>query len=1001
VKLKVVKKGTKETQALPCVPDHVTPVNHIEYHEREEPISLTKEDQQEDQRPDPITTTSTQEEQDEEESEEHFGSRPTEKTVSCRVSMVSGIWANAMMKSLNNLNEHQKFCKTAVRARRRYFSNAMLACRLAFWMVVVGSPVMVYPVAEFFNNWGTRSSKYMASYGMAMTNFCFLLGPSLGASTRYAIEGVIGTLLPLANVLLLNQAFGSYMKGGAFTSRDAVPDVVLDKEIYRSSWLPLCNLGNGDRFVMTNSTAEFLQECFINIHWSSLTDESIRAAIIFADLAIFISVFLAAGFGSCVRVYALTYLLYWAMLFVSPTSEAFNSDPSDPWTQSIMTCVGGVVAVFSQLLPCPNTAHSKAAKLLAELSETVAAVVEALPYATKAEVNMSIESAIEGTSLWISDIGDHLASAWFEDFNLLSSRSRRRKRMESQTELLAALLQHASMATRLAAQLTQEDAEQMADSFPSLQFLCASAAQAIPKPGEFISPDAEDEYDTAMADMQAEFPKAIAQQKLSGSTLSFTLALCTISTGTVSRLKALSVHVYSTTWNPFKLLSELSVRMELPQTRKYPSHPLFVFRSTLAMVLAFLFGWVGLERVMRAYSYGAAVTIAIVVANTTGAGFSLGLIMNRLNSAVIGTVLGQCIGQVLAVKTYFHASLFGLWLFGYSFFLIFQILHSPAHAGVALPTLAIGVGLLVPPTGVFREYNSSIDISAEVTLAASVKETVLGGTIMLFIDLCLFSSARGLVQHALKKSVKCSIGLLSRVMAPNDSQKGDWNADGSSNEEADVLVHLDEMKRLLPHAANEPAPRGIEFPSELFVSIERSLRTMVSELGTLEWLFDMIAASSESKSSVLSGQRDFTTMLTEVENFFTKELQNIQIMLKDLYKRRLRAASSIALSSKSTVAATLRQQIIERGTDEIRLSTTPKGANAQSFTRRLSSLVETAGDRKRAFQELVEKMRSAAQTSRGETPLSDLLSQVELVLVALHTCSASVKTIETALAQYG
>ena len=101
-----------------------------------------------------------------------------------------------------------------------------------------------------------RSSKYMASYNMAMQNFCFLLGPSLGASVRFSLEGVIGTMLALGNVLLINRAFGSYMNGGAFATRTNVTDVALGQMIYDSEWLPLCNLGTGERFVQTNSTAE-------------------------------------------------------------------------------------------------------------------------------------------------------------------------------------------------------------------------------------------------------------------------------------------------------------------------------------------------------------------------------------------------------------------------------------------------------------------------------------------------------------------------------------------------------------------------------------------------------------------------------------------------------------------------------------------------------------------------------------------------------------------------
>ena len=196
--------------------------------------------------------------------------------------------------------------------------------------------------------------------------------------------------------------------------------------------------------------------------------------------------------------------------------------------------------------------------------------------------------------------------------------------------------------------------------------------------------------------------------------------------------------------------SELFVRLELPQTRRNPSHKLFVFRSTLAMVLAFLLGWVGLERAMVAYSFGAVVTVSVVVANTGQAGFSLGLIMTRLNSAVIGTVIGQAVQQVLAVQTVFHASLFAMFIWFFSVFLIFQILHSQEHASTALPVLAIGIGGLVPGNGVFRVYNAQIEPSAEIALAASVKNAVFGGGIMLLIDLFLYSSARGICQNQLR-----------------------------------------------------------------------------------------------------------------------------------------------------------------------------------------------------------------------------------------------------------
>ena len=431
VKLKVIKRADRSkdaVQALPCIPDHVTPPSYRASHEvpheaHEAPneashevevlheaareafhpppapiISLTKEEDASDVLPvEQEDTDQVDELRDIEQglnkpkpaSLTLIDSQDTERPV--MPTPTDPEWANMMIKVLEKLHSHQKFRKTALRARRRYKSNWWLAFRLSFWMLVIGGPVIVYPVAEFFNTWGDRSSKYMASFGVAMQNFCYLLGPSLGASVRYSLEGFIGTMLALGNVLLMNRAFGSYLKGGAFATRQEVTDLALGRIIYASEWLPLCNLGSGERFVQTNSTAEFLRECFMNVHWSAVDEGSLRALIILGDLALFTGIFLYIGFGTCVRVYALIYVLYWAMAFVDPSSPAFSNDPSDPWTQSIMTCAGGFIAVLSQLLPCPNDALSKATKSSTELAETLSAVLEALPFATTPEVNLAIQ----------------------------------------------------------------------------------------------------------------------------------------------------------------------------------------------------------------------------------------------------------------------------------------------------------------------------------------------------------------------------------------------------------------------------------------------------------------------------------------------------------------------------------------------------------------------------------------------------------------------------------
>ncbi|CAE7749885.1 pol, partial [Symbiodinium sp. CCMP2456] len=275
-----------------------------------------------------------------------------------------------------------------------------------------------------------------------------------------------------------------------------------------------------------------------------------------------------------------------------------------------------------------------------------------------------------------------------------------------------------------------------------------------------------------------------------------------------------------------------------------------------------------------------------------------------------------------------------------------------ANAGVALPVLAIGVYALVPPSGVFREYNSSIDVGAELSLATSVKAAVLGGAIMLVLHLVLFSSARSLSQYQLQNALQKSMGLLSRVMGLNSGKKDKAepsNMDGSSNEEPGVAVRND--CRVLRDCIVPPV---------------RQKGRRVAFVGNGELLH--IRAHS------------------------------IQVMLKDLYSRKLQSASS----TTSGDAADLRQEILERGSDALRSAASPHGNVAHNAsTRRLSGLLAAVGSRKQTFLHLVDKMRSASTTSRGTIPLSDVPSQVELLLSALHTCSSAVSTIQTVLAQYG
>ena len=44
----------------------------------------------------------------------------------------------------------------------------------------------------------------------------------------------------------------------------------------------------------------------MNVHWSSVTNGSLRALVVIFDLAAFVGIFLGVGFGASTRIYALT-----------------------------------------------------------------------------------------------------------------------------------------------------------------------------------------------------------------------------------------------------------------------------------------------------------------------------------------------------------------------------------------------------------------------------------------------------------------------------------------------------------------------------------------------------------------------------------------------------------------------------------------------------------------------------------------------------------------------
>lgn len=81
--------------------------------------------------------------------------------------------------------------------------------------------------------------------------------------------------------------------------------------------------------------------------------------------------------------------------------------------------------------------------------------------------------------------------------------------------------------------------EMLETSLPSLQHICAGAARVIPAPRVAIDLDAVEELEEVIEDLKKEFTEAIESNLLTGNILCFAMALESISTGAVERLKVL------------------------------------------------------------------------------------------------------------------------------------------------------------------------------------------------------------------------------------------------------------------------------------------------------------------------------------------------------------------------------------------------------------------------------------------------------------------------------
>eukprot|EP00930_Biecheleria_cincta_P084583 TRINITY_DN74030_c0_g1_i1.p1 TRINITY_DN74030_c0_g1~~TRINITY_DN74030_c0_g1_i1.p1 ORF type:complete len:1108 (-),score=189.22 TRINITY_DN74030_c0_g1_i1:99-3422(-) len=959
----------------------------------------------------------------------------------------NGIKAGLLLQ----LDKHTRSRKVSASEKRRYYSNALLAGRLATWVIIFSMPVINYPLSKHIRDWSARGAKYMSSFSLSMSNFCWLLGPSLGATVRYASEAAVGQILALSYMLVLNWVFSSYMSGGAYHSRREMVDLGGGTDpIWQSSWLPVCNLGYGPRFVETNNTADFMRQCAFNIHWDSVTVDIFKPIIITVTLTLFVFVFLWAGFGTVPRLYALCYGLYWAMLFVNPEDDGFMESPTTPWIQSIMTLVGGFLVILSQILPFPNTALSKAQASCEELVESFSVLFEALPMAMDREVNMKMQLTLQAAEYQAANVFQQLKESWWEDMEL-GVRSCRRRKLAALAELLETLRNNMSVAMNIVQSLPASEAHQMRKLVPAIESVGNASAKVLiasVQDEENVQQSTRD-LEEATADLQQEFKQT--RSSLSPSVLVYQLVICSVASkiyDTAQNGSGVSNANKTTLYSWFAKFAE---HLELPQTRRHPTHWRFCVRSTTVIMLSFIFGWIGFERALNAYEAEAAITVCIVVANTTRAGFSIRLILERLNSAVIGIVIGQAVGQVLAVQTPLHATLFSVFLWLFSACCIFLIVHTKGYAGMVLPVYAIGVAGLVPAGGIFREYNATITMAENEKLASTVKAAVFGGSMMLLIDSLFYSSARELAQVRVTQALsKCKILLSHRMDHGSEaatsllahSESGIFSTKETLPSFDELCAEIDELQVLLPHALNEPTKPGILFPSALFDVLLSTLRAIFRQLRTLDLVFSEEQPTLKSLLESIPAGVILEKRLRTLSLAMEKQLSESAILLDDLFSRHCQPLKDVEADEDSnSTAARLRVELrgsrrnISPGTRRIssRSKTTalakqfvksrcewmnccgcrkrsrvadiprsPMSSRTPESARKSSTERWVAGSQKESeTQRIIVEIRAVASQVRGDLPLSDRLSQIELILHLLQQMDTQLQTMNTAIAEWG
>lgn len=300
------------------------------------------------------------------------------------------------------------------------------------------------------------SQEYLGYWGSMLLQFLFCIGPTLGASTKSTLEGWLGTALATLNMMLLNNAFGPWLSGGAYQNRIEFFDNSTGSLVPTSKWLPLCNNGADLSF----------NRCFLNMNTALAPDaEYVKAMVVLLDFILFVFAMLTFGFNTNVRVFSISTHAFYVMSFLDPSTGSFDISPSLAANYFTIVTGASLAVILCFLIPTPITATSKARSQLQTTGSAVAMVLESLPLTPSELCRSKTQAAMDEVTSLMKDLESHLQVMWFEDFGIWKRRATYRRWLQAFFEILRCSMQNIDAVLCAAAALPVKESEQVGSCY--------------------------------------------------------------------------------------------------------------------------------------------------------------------------------------------------------------------------------------------------------------------------------------------------------------------------------------------------------------------------------------------------------------------------------------------------------------------------------------------------------------------------------------------------------